>query len=180
MGFDKLMLDHHGVPILQHAVNLLTSLPVYERILITSEIRAAKILLSPGIRLLINSHPEKGVNRSIQIGVEAATGTHYLFLTADQPKLETADILQLLEAADENPDRIIHPLIKSKPNSPTLFPGSFRDDLLDLYSATSTGSNDFGGRMIRNANRHMCITIEPEYPHNFEDIDNADDYKNLI
>jgi len=181
MGKDKLLFEYLGKPLLQHSVDLLSDLPVYERILITSDARLAFISLSPGIRICINPHPEKGLSKSIQTGTQAASGTHYLFLTADQPKLTKADLLQLLDAADADPGKIIYPCIDSNPNSPTLFPAVFRPELLDLYRTDQSGKeNDNGGRTIRDANKQHCLVIEPENPENFADIDNMDDYEQLL
>jgi molybdenum cofactor cytidylyltransferase len=180
MGRDKLLLDYCGTSILQHSVDLLSELPVYERILVTTDARSANIALSPGVRVFINSQPENGLSSSINIGVEKATGTHYMFLTADQPKLTKADILPLMEAAQNNPDKIIYPVIDSIPRSPTIFPGSFREQLLKLYNYSQAQQNDIGGRSIRDANKQLNLAIETENPTNFIDIDTAEDYSILI
>jgi len=180
MGRDKLLLDYIGKPILQHSIDLLSELPVYERVLVTTDTRSAEIDLPPNVNLCINSLPEKGLSHSIHIGIEKATGTHFLFLTADQPRLNKADVIQLLDAIPENPDKIIYPGIDSIPCSPTIFPGSFREELLKLYSSSLEQQNDTGGRGIREANKHINLMLKPTNPANFIDIDNADDYKNLI
>ena len=180
MGSDKLLLDYLGKPLLQHSIDLLSELPVYERILVTTDARMDKITLPSGIRSYNNPHPERGINKSIHIGVEASTGSHYLFLTADQPKLTAVDIMPLLDAASENPDRIIHPLIESRPCSPTLFPGCFRLKLLELYDPAFLKQNDTGGKTIRDANPELCLPVELENPSAFTDIDYTDDYNNLM
>lgn len=180
MGRDKLLLDYNGKLILQHSVDLLCMLPVYERILITSDARVQSISIPANIAVRINSQPESGISKSIQIGVEASTGTHYLFLNADQPKLKISDLTKMIEAADANPDKIIHPEIDSKPCSPTLFPGYFRDELLYLSHDPDVNKRDAGGRTIRDANKPLCIAIVPEDPTRYIDIDNTDDYMQII
>jgi len=172
MGEDKLLLSYRGSPMLWQTVNLLSELQVHERILVTTDARLEQIFLPPGIRSYINPIPENGQSGSIRIGIKAATGTHYLFLTADQPRLTITDILPLLEAVKKNPDSIIYPEIDSKPVSPTVFPASFRCDLLAL-------AGDTGGRTIRDANSELCYMIEPEHPDNFIDIDTAEDFAKL-
>ena len=179
MGSYKLMLEYQGKPILQHSIDLLNELPVYERILVTSEVRVNRVVIYPNIVRVINTQPEKGLSTSIKLGVEAATGTHLLFLSADQPKLKVTDMKPILEAANSDPDKIIYPLIDSKPDSPTLFPGSFRMELLNLYKTSQKDQNDAGGRIIRDANKHLCLPFEPEKPMNFNDIDTPDDLKML-
>ena len=172
MGCDKLLLEYRGKTLLQRSVELLSSLPVFERIIVISDTRNETITLPSGIHSLINQIPENGISGSIRTGVEAATGTHYFFLTADQPLLTVADLIPLLEASDANPDMIVFPVIKSKPCSPTIFPGRFRTELLGL-------SGDTGGRAIRDANTDVWHTVEPERPENFIDIDSAEDYQAL-
>jgi len=173
MGTDKLLLEFNGKSFLRHSVDLLYGLPVFQRIIVTSAARSDQIDILPDKGLFINSGPEEGLAGSVRIGVEAATGTHFLFLTADQPKLTPGDILPLLEAAGSYPDKIIHPVIDSKPSSPTLFPERFRMQLLSL-------SGDNGGRSVRDGNKKHCLAIEPEFPGNFKDIDVVEDYNDLF
>ena len=180
MGKDKLLLGYNGTPLLQHSVDLLFELPVFERIMVTTDARLDDISLPPDVRVFINSQPENGLSSSIHIGVEKATGTHYMFLTADQPKLTKMDIMPLLEAAQNNPDKIIYPVIDSIPCSPTMFPEIFREELLKLYDLSQNQKNDTGGRRIRDANKNLNLPIEPANPANFIDIDNVDEYENLI
>ena len=179
MGEDKLLLDYYGKPILQHSLDMMYELPVYERIIVTSNDRLERITLPSSVRVFVNSQSECGISRSIQLGVEVATGSHYLFLAADQPKLKVSDLMPLLEAADKNPDKIIHPIVDSKPCSPTLFPGVFKKDLLSLQTTLTESQNDRGGRTIRDANKHLCIAVEPECPENYIDIDNVEDFIHL-
>jgi len=179
MGKDKLLLEYNGKPILQIAIELLTDLPVYERIIVTTEDRAKKITLLTNVFLFFNPKPEAGKSSSIKIGVEAATGTHFLFLTADQPKLKTGDILPLLEAAGNNQDKIIYPVVNSNPTSPTLFPEYYRMELINLQNTPQAKQNDLGGQIIRDKNRESCLAIEPDDPFNFIDTDTYDDYKKI-
>jgi len=172
MGCDKLLLEYRGKTLLQRSIELLSSLPVFERIIVISDTGSKIITLPSGIRSLINHTPENGISGSIGTGIEVASGTHYFFLTADQPLLTVADLMPLLEASEANPDKIVFPLIDHKPCSPTIFPGRFRTELLDL-------SGDTGGRAIRDADPGACHAVEPERPDNFIDIDNAEDYQAL-
>jgi len=173
MGEDKLLLSFRGSPMLRQTVDLLSELQVHERILVTTDARLKQISLPPGIRSYRNPVPEIGQSGSIRIGIEAATGTHYLFLVADQPKLTSNDIMPLLKSIDNNPDKIIYPIIASKPSSPTVFPASFRQDLLDL-------SGDDGGRRVRDNYPELCHPIESEHPENFIDIDSTEDYEECV
>jgi molybdenum cofactor cytidylyltransferase len=172
MGEDKLLLEYNGKTLLQHSIDLLQNLPVYERIIVTTNARQNQITIPHTIKLCINPYPEQGISSSIKVGIKAAAGTHYLFLAADQPMLTANDLQPLLDATTANPKRIIFPVIDSKPSSPTIFPSTFKEQLLNLRG-------DNGGRVIRDANKELWHTIQPENPSNFTDIDRPEDYTNL-
>jgi len=172
MGKDKLMLDFDGKPILQHSVDLLHEIPVFQRILITTEVRLKQINIQNNIQVIINHQPAKGKSESIRLGVEAANGTHFLFLQADQPKLKRSDIVSLLDAAAINKDKIIYPIVNNEPCSPTIFPVKFRSELLSL-------SGDTGGSVIREANKEYCFGAEMINPANFSDINTIEDYSGI-
>ena len=169
MGEDKLRLNYHGKSLLRHSLDLMAELPVFERIVVTTDARSKCLTFPHGIRSCINANPEKGLSGSIHAGVKAAAGTHYMFLNADQPKLLCSDLLPMLEAVSENPDKIIFPAVGSNPKSPVIFPNRFKGELLKL-------SGDNGGRKVRDANREQCLIFEPENPGNFTDIDDKTDY----
>jgi len=173
MGRDKLLLEFQGKSFLQRAVDLMLDLPVFERIIITSEVRAKKIALPSGVQIILNTKPENGISESIRIGTMAASGTHYIFFNADQPKLTAADITPILEASKANPDKIIFPVIDSGPGSPTIFPASFKKELINL-------SGDNGGRIIRDKHRDYCMAIRPDNHTNFEDIDKEEEFRDLF
>jgi molybdenum cofactor cytidylyltransferase len=99
-------------------------------------------------------------------------GDSYLFMVADQPKLCVSDITAILDMARKNKNKIIYPLVNGKPCSPTLFPICFREKLLAL-------SGDTGGKVIRDAHTEACLTIIPEQPENFADIDTIEEYINV-
>jgi molybdenum cofactor cytidylyltransferase len=173
MGGDKLLLLYQGKALLQRAVELLSDLPVYEKIIVTTKARLESIVLPQGIKAIINQCPEEGQSVSVRLGIENSTGTHYFFMAADQPGLRTDAIIPLLEAAGENIDKIIFPVVNKNPGSPTLFPARFRNELLAL-------SGDMGGRAVRDAHPGLCHAVKPENPEFFLDIDNEEEYNDLV
>jgi len=173
MGGDKLLLLYKGKSLLQLAVDLLSGLPVYERILVTTRARLDTVVLPDDVRVVINPRPESGQSGSIRLGVSAALGQWYFFMAADQPGLVAGDLLPLLGCAGCGKDAIVYPVVNGCPCSPTLFSSSFRAELLAL-------SGDVGGRSVRDAHPEACIAVEPERPGNFLDIDNMEDYMRLM
>ena len=172
MGEDKLMLPYRGRALLQHAVQLLGDLPVFERIIVTSEGRLGRIELPPGVRAVINPRPEEGQSGSLRLGLEAASGEWYLFLAADQPLLTVSDLQPLLDLADDRARIIAFPSINGEPRMPALFSACFRDELLSVRG-------DSGGREVRESNPGSCIEVAPEHPERFLDIDDVGDYKQI-
>jgi len=166
-GTDKLMLEYSGRTLLERAVALADSLPVCEKILVSTAERLSRLRLPPGFCPLENRNPEAGQSSSLRIGLEAASGEHYLFLTADQPLLEPEDLLPILAAA--RPGRIVYPEADGRPCSPALFAREFREELLSQ-------SGDSGGRPVRLAHPEACIAVKAEKPGHFPDIDDADAY----
>jgi molybdenum cofactor cytidylyltransferase len=172
MGEDKLFLPYKGKTLLQQAVDLLSDLPVYEKIVVTTVARLERIALSPAIKAVINPQPEAGQSESLKLGIAAASGDLFFFMTADQPRLTATDLLPLLESARNNENKIIYPIINGDPYTPSLFSARFRMELLAL-------TGDTGGRPVRMAHPEAHLTIAPEHPENFLDVDSAEDYETL-
>ena len=170
MGEDKLLIEYRGKTLLQRAVDLLAGLPTYEKILVTTAERLETILLPRGIRAEVNANPGEGLSGSIRLGLEAASGEWYYFMTADQPGLSVEDLLPLLEYAGHDSDKykIVYPVINGAPSTPSLFSSCFRAELLAL-------SGDTGGRAVREAHPEACVEVAPERPAHFSDIDNKED-----
>jgi molybdenum cofactor cytidylyltransferase len=172
MGEDKLLLEYDGMSLLERAIALLAELPVSERIVVTTKERREKVNLPSGVRVVLNDNPQIGQSESIRLGVSRARGAHFMFLVADQPKLSVSALEPILSAAQENPDKIVFPLVCGKPSSPAIFPARFKAELLAL-------SGDMGGREVRLAFPDLCFGVEVQNPCDFVDIDDLEDYKRL-
>jgi len=168
-GRDKLLLLYRGKTLLQLAVGLLDSMPVFEKILVTTAERMEKVAIPATVRGVINPNPEEGQSGSIRLGLELATGEWYLFMAADQPGLTTDCLLRILDIARENPDKIVYPSISGMPTMPCLFPARFKEALMRL-------SGDTGGRAVREAYPGDCLTFEAENPESYLDIDSEEDW----
>lgn len=172
MGNDKLMLIYrNGRTLLELAYWSVNRMPVYEKIVVCTAQRQSQLFPLEGVSVCINENPEEGMSGSVRIGVQNATGTHYLFLNADQPELEWRDIAMMRDLAMRNPDKIIHPVIGNMPCSPVIFPATFREELLSL-------TGDTGGRVIRDAHPEACFGFYPPNPKKFKDIDTLNSWMN--
>jgi len=172
-GTDKLFLSYKGKTLLQHAVDLLDSQSFYEKILVTTSERLKYVDRPQQIRIIMNHNPEAGQSESLRLGVEAATGESYLFFAADQPRLAPTDLHLILASARVNKNKIIYPSIDGNPSTPTLFPASFRSDLLNL-------TGDVGGRAVRDTYPEACLPVEVECRKDFFDIDSEEDWKKML
>ena len=172
MGRDKLILSYRGKTLIGHALYLLQNLPVFEKIIVSTAERLETLELPPGIRAVTNNNPQKGQSESVRHGIWTASGQWYLFLNADQPKLQASAILPMLELTKDNPGKIIYPVVNGKPCSPALFHKNFRAALL-----TITG--DEGGKSVRDANTWACVPYFSDKPDMFFDVDTLDDAKNI-
>jgi len=170
MNTDKLLLKYKNKLLLQYSVDLLETLPADERIIVTTNARLKSIVLPLNIEVAINPLPQAGQSESIRVGINFAKTehTHFIFLAADQPLLTKADIVPLLEAANANREKIVFPVINSKPSSPTIFPVRFKSELLCLQG-------DSGGREIRDSNCESCFEVITQNPMNFKDFDTVED-----
>jgi molybdenum cofactor cytidylyltransferase len=176
---NKLVFPINDKPMLQHAIDLLDSLPApsssskIEKIVVSTFDVLGHVKTSKDMKVMLNKSPEIGQSESIKIGLRAAKGNAYLFMVADQPLLTLRDIKPLLIAAVINKDKIVYPMVDGRPSAPTIFPGRFRKDLLAL-------SGDMGGREIRNKNPKVCFTVDVKKPDNFIEINSMVDYYNLF
>jgi len=168
---DKLLLQIEGKPMLQHAIDLLykisplSSHMAFEKIAVSTIDRIGAVHVPEGVKMILNKNPELGQSESIKIGLKTAKGDSYMFMVADQPKLTFEDIKPLLLAAQREKDKIIYPIRAGWPASPTIFPVSFRDELLSL-------SGDIGGREIRDRYPRKCVGVEVKNQNNFKQYSN--------
>jgi len=173
MGEDKLLLMHKGQSLLRLALKLLSELTVFERFAVTTEMRRDSMETSENIRFVLNNNPQIGQSESIRLGVSEATGSHFMFLVADQPRLTVSALEPIFTAVRENPDKIVFPLVRGKPSSPAVFPARFKTELLAL-------SGDMGGREVRRAFPELCYGVDIENPDDFVDVDDTSDYDELL
>lgn len=157
---DKLLLQYRGKTLLQHAVDLLASLPVSEKIIVTVPDRLSQLSLTCDIKPIINQCPELGQSSSLHLGIKACSGDSYLFLMGDQPRLTVETLKPIILLALKNPNRIIYPSVNGNPSTPIVFPAQFRDELLSV-------SGDSGGRSVRSAHPEACLIWDPRNFKNF-------------
>jgi len=172
MGEDKLLLMHSGESLLMLAINLLSELSLFERIVVTTSERLSGVQLKENIRVVLNNNPQVGQSESIRLGVSEASGSHFMFFVADQPGLTVSALNPIFYAVREAPDKIVFPLVCGEPSSPAVFPARFKAELLAL-------SGDMGGREVRQSFPDFCLGVPTDNPNLFVDVDDMKDYEAL-
>ena len=173
MGRDKLLLPYKGKPLLAKGISLLEQFLADEKILVINKQRLIEVIIPAGITPVLNDDPQAGKSHSISLGLKQASGSHYLFMTADQPLLDIAAMMDILMVSKEYPDKIIYPAVKNELRNPVLFPAEFRDALMALRC-------DEGGRKVVRENPESAVAVPTNSPEKFWDIDSEKDYEILV
>lgn len=151
---NKLEVDFLGQPLAFHVVTALEGVPFRQRIAVVSD--TCLDFTARDYTVIDNDAPERGLSRSIRLGVEGARETDpraVLIALADMPRVTATHVYRLLDYADGD-DTILASSDGTQPRPPALF-GRKRFDWL----MTLTG--DSGAReMIRKA--HHVIAADNE------------------
>lgn len=144
--------------------------PAFKKILVTQYEEVAA--LAPDFEVVMNEHPELGISRSMQLGIEAAGDVDaYLFCVCDQPGLTAGSIAKLIrrfaETAPESGDQIgilsegnkketagiVSLAWKGAMCNPKIFSSEYKDELMSLRG-------DTGGRQIIEAHADELVLVE--------------------
>lgn len=170
-GVQKLLLPLGGLPMLQHTLDLVASLPFSRTILVT--VPAVARQLQTTAEAILNPAPEMGQSSSVRLGVQAALpGTSLLFLPGDQPLLDTATLHAIL-AADDGASIVYPVTADGTPKSPVLFAPRFREALLTLQG-------DEGGRQLRRQFPAACRAVPVSSDHILSDVDTPAEYEEIL
>ena len=121
--------------------------------------------------LLVNAHPERGIGRSIALGMGALPddAPAVLIAVADQPLLSLDAIRSLLTAFQ--PGAIVTPRYGGHPGNPRIFDRRFFSELASLQG-------DRGGQLVAEA--HPAVVVEIELPEPLGiDVDQPSDWARL-
>ncbi len=171
MGSDKLLLPVDGIALAERVMQAANASGLDDIILIYQNPAVQKLAEPYRLRQVVNPDAAQGQSASIKAGVLAAQPETeaYMFLTADQPRLDAAVIDLLLAAWQKNKDRIIVPAYGGRRGSPTVFPAGLRDRLLAL-------SGDRGGRAVIEEAPEMVHCLDMPIAAAGIDIDTPEDY----
>lgn len=172
MGENKLTLKIQDKMVFEYVLDEINHIDFDEVIVVTRFKEVEEYSKKLGFKVIINKDFEKGQSSSIKLGVKNANKENsYMFFVADQPKLKSTTIKQIIEKYHEDTKNIIIPYFNGEKGNPIIFSNYYRDELLQL-------EGDTGGSPIIKKHRENIIEIRMNSSENI-DIDNEDDYKKI-
>lgn len=150
---DKLLADLHGRPLCDYVAETVAALRAREAVGVipTGAPERAAVFEARGLRIVENPSPERGLGRTIALGVAAlpTTAMAYLICLADTPFINV-DHLARLSASLGDADAAVS--AESETHAPpVVFAGRHRDKLLSL-------DGDGGARsLIRTLPRVIAV-----------------------
>ena len=171
-GQDKLLLPVDGTPLVERVIQAADASRLDDIILAYQNPAVAELAGKYRIRTIHNPDAALGQSASVKAGVRAAapdTGA-YMFLTGDQPRLDTATINLLIDAWQTHKENIIIPVYGGRRGSPVVFPALLRDKLLAL-------AGDTGGRAVIEQAPEMVYCVDMPDADAGIDIDTPEEYE---
>jgi molybdenum cofactor cytidylyltransferase len=127
------------------------------------------------IDIVYNPNYEQGMFSSIQAGVRRLQPVHRAFfiLPVDIPLVRTATIGRLMEAARENPDKIVYPVFGGKRGHPPLIPSN-------LVPAILAWRKNGGLKAVLEIREKSALEVPVADGNILFDIDTPQDYQRLL
>ena len=168
-GSNKLLYEIGGVPMYLRTLHKLqkaaSELGNCEIIVVTQYEEIASKAQESGIRVLINSHPERGISSSMQIGLAAAKeSAACLFIVSDQPWLTTETIVNLVHKFQSEHKGMACTLLNDKTGNPCIFSRKYYQELQEI-------TGDKGGKQIINRHPEDVAYLEIEDAKELVDVD---------
>jgi len=176
---NKLLAPFRGKPLARHTLDLVCGIGCFEKVFFVCADEAVAALAGGlDVTTVYNPAPEKGQGESARLGLMAAIQfyaaepDYYMFFPCDQPMLNQDVVRLLLDAA--RPGYITEPVCPggSRGHSPSLFSGSFREELASLKHGEHP-------RLIKEKYPQSVIKVEIADPSLLVDIDTPDDLERL-
>ena len=143
-----------GETLIDRALSTIPADKLDRVVVVTQYPQVEELAKKYGFPSLFNSHPERGQSESIRIGLAALQDCDaVLFQVADQPKLQKETVAQLIDFAEQHPDRIVGLGHNGRRGNPCLFPARFFPELMAL-------TGDHGGRSVILAHEEDLLLME--------------------
>lgn len=174
MGQNKLLMKINEETIIEKVIKEVKKSEIENIYIVTNNEYIKDIAFKLNIKIIENKEAIKGQSEGIKAGVKAIKEKgHLMFFCGDQPFIDSITINKLIYESKKNIDKIIVPTFNNRKGNPVIFPESFRIDLLKL-------EGDIGGRYIIKEYNDKVIFFEVEKELFLKDIDNYEEYKEII
>ena len=124
-----------------------------------------------GISIVVNPDYERGMFSSIQAGIKhlSSEGQAFFILPVDIPLVRPATIRSLIQAGDQNPEKIIYPSFGGQRGHPPLIPTKFSPAILEWHK-------EGGLKAFLESQEKLAEDIPVADSHILFDIDTPEDY----
>ncbi|MEQ8155547.1 MAG: molybdenum cofactor cytidylyltransferase [Clostridiaceae bacterium] len=174
MGRDKLLLEYKGKPMIQWILETINRCDFSEKILVTRRKEIVQMGEKLNLKVIINNDAYRGQSQAVRSGTEnSSAGNDLMFFVGDQPLMNTDAIRILIDEFQKSPGKIIVPTVKGERKNPVIFPEKFREELMD-------SEGDEGGRRVIRDHLDSLKCIEFNDGSVFKDIDNMEEYQELL
>ena len=175
---NKLLLPFRGKPLARYTLELAAAMDFSGGVyyIAASDKVAALAAGIPGINVIKNTAPEKGLRESVRLGIEACglaacpAADYFIFFPCDMPFLDTFTVQRILD--EREPGCIVEPRFREEPGNPGLFSAVFRDELLSLKEGETP-------RLIKTRHPEALRVIEITNPQILRDIDDDETFIQL-
>lgn len=170
MGFSKVMAEFHHKPMVLHAVSAAQEAGFAPVVVVTGfAAERVEAILPPGIDIVRNADPGRGMASSLALGVEFLPDglTAACVMLGDMPLVTALHLRKL--AADCTRDAIHAPVHGGRRGNPVIIGMKFRGELLAL-------SGDEGARRLLLKYPNAVVSVEMSDSAVLNDIDTPAEY----
>ena len=172
MGENKLLMKYNDKFLIEYTLDTISKCNFKDRVIVTQYKAIKEIGDKLNFKVVINQQPNKGQSESIKLGIKNCKESEgYMFFVGDQPLLSKDDIEKLIEVFNEDTNYIVIPKYKEYCGNPVIYPKKYKEDILNL-------EGDKGGKsIIKSSTKIKYVNV---CKNTLFDIDNIDDFKNLL
>ena len=171
-GENKLLRELGGIPLYRRALAAVPHDCFTGVVVVTSCMPVANHAQTCGFTVVPNPDPEKGISRTIRLGLDALPHCDgILFMTADQPLLTADSIHRICDDFRQNPLSIVCAAADGIRGNPCLFPRSLFPALLAL-------EGDRGGSAVIREHPQL-LRLVPVPAEELADTDTAEELARL-
>ncbi len=175
MGRPKLQLEIDGIPLLDRVVGAALDSRLQRVIVVLGPSqhvprRPDGKEEGPRLRIVRNSHPERGMSSSLRAGLAelSPSASGVMILLADQPWLTPMVIDTLIDSFHRHGDKIVAPEVHGRRSNPVVIPRRFIGELEEVVG-------DSGGRSVLNRHAQSVVLIEMSSLYDDTDLDTPED-----